>query len=239
MDGTASAGTNAAKFAQEGHVHPTDTSRESVANKNVAGGYAGLDPEGKLFMNQMPQAITQSMTYAGTFNASTAAATLSVNAQTILGTSSSAITLTNNTAAITGYTVNNGNIYRVTTAGTFAGISLAVGDFLLATASGWVSQDNTDVITGVKGNAESSYRTGNVNITPANIGLGSVNNTSDANKPISAAQQTALDAKASQSDMDGLKTEVEALGTVYVINYGDSTGTQSDSDLILEITNVI
>lgn len=51
-------------------------------------------------------------------------------------------------------------------------------------------------ITGVKGNSESSYRTGNVNITAANIGLGNVNNTSDANKPISTATQTALNAKA-------------------------------------------
>jgi len=39
----------------------------------------------------------------------------------------------------------------------------------------------------VKGNAESSYRTGNVNITPANIGLGNVNNTADANKSVKYA----------------------------------------------------
>lgn len=36
------------------------------------------------------------------------------------------------------------------------------------------AQKNT--ITGVKGSSESSYRTGNVNITPANIGLGNVGN---------------------------------------------------------------
>lgn len=36
---------------------------------------------------------------------------------------------------------------------------------------------NTHTITGVKGNAESSYRTGNVNLTPANIGA--VNKTGD------------------------------------------------------------
>lgn len=35
-------------------------------------------------------------------------------------------------------------------------------------------------ITGVKGNSESSYRTGNVNITAANIGLGNVENKSSA-----------------------------------------------------------
>ena len=36
--------------------------------------------------------------------------------------------------------------------------------------------ENTQTITGVKGNAESSYRTGNVNLTPTNIGLGNVGN---------------------------------------------------------------
>ena len=55
------------------------------------------------------------------------------------------------------------------------------------------AQVNT--LTGVKGSAESDYRTGNVEITKANIGLGNVDNTSDANKPISTATQTALDAK--------------------------------------------
>lgn len=55
-------------------------------------------------------------------------------------------------------------------------------------------------VTGVKGNSESSYRRGNVNITKGNIGLGNVDNTSDANKPISTAQQAALDLKQNITD---------------------------------------
>lgn len=55
------------------------------------------------------------------------------------------------------------------------------------------AQVNT--ITGVKGDTESEYRVGNVNITKENIGLGNVDNTSDENKPISTAQQQALDTK--------------------------------------------
>ena len=47
------------------------------------------------------------------------------------------------------------------------------------------AQVNT--ITGVKGNGETTYRTGNVNITPANIGLGNVNNTADSNKAVASA----------------------------------------------------
>ena len=38
-------------------------------------------------------------------------------------------------------------------------------------------------------------RTGNVTLTSSDVGLANVNNTSDANKPVSSAQQTALNAK--------------------------------------------
>ena len=53
----------------------------------------------------------------------------------------------------------------------------------------------TGGVTGVKGSAETDYRKGNVEITKANIGLGNVDNTADADKPISTAQQAALNAK--------------------------------------------
>lgn len=45
-------------------------------------------------------------------------------------------------------------------------------------------------------------RTGNVTLAKADVGLGNVDNTSDANKPVSTAQQTALDLKANQSALD-------------------------------------
>lgn len=59
------------------------------------------------------------------------------------------------------------------------------------------AQKNT--LLGVKGGNESAYRTGNVNITKANIGLGNVDNTSDEDKPVSAATQKALNGKANTS----------------------------------------
>ena len=49
------------------------------------------------------------------------------------------------------------------------------------------------VFTKVKGSSETDYREGDVNINPANIGLGNVNNTSDADKPVSTAQRKAID----------------------------------------------
>lgn len=48
----------------------------------------------------------------------------------------------------------------------------------------------------IKGNAESTYRTSQVNITPANIGLGNVDNTRDANKSVAyAANADTVDGK--------------------------------------------
>ena len=67
------------------------------------------------------------------------------------------------------------------------------------------AQVNT--VTGVKGDSESTYRTGDINMTKANIGLGNVDNTSDTDKPISTATQTALDNKVDKVAGKGLSTE--------------------------------
>ena len=124
-----------------------------------------------------------------------------------------------------------------------------------------------NTITGVKGDAESSYRTGNVNLTPANIGavptsrtvnghalsanvtvtasdvgLGNVNNTSDLNKPISTATQTALNAKVNKTDIattsdlglvkpDGTSITIEADGTIHSV--GGGGGSSSPSRVLL------
>lgn len=63
------------------------------------------------------------------------------------------------------------------------------------------------VVTGVKGEAEESYRLGNVNITKENIGLDNVDNTADADKPISTATQSALDLKANSADLGALASK--------------------------------
>ena len=81
-----------------------------------------------------------------------------------------------------------GSVKSVTlTAG--SGISLNSSDAI--TKSGTRTITNTGVI-GIKGDSENAYRTGNVNLTKANIGLNNVDNTNDASKPISAATQAAL-----------------------------------------------
>ena len=65
------------------------------------------------------------------------------------------------------------------------------------TANGLMSKEDKSIlnnlvsgsVSGVKGNSESTYRTGNVNITAANIGLGSVDNTADSAKTVAKANQ--------------------------------------------------
>ena len=81
--------------------------------------------------------------------------------------------------------------------GTVKSITLTAGTGIGLNSSGAITDTGTRTITntgviGVKGGAENSYRTGNVNLTKANIGLGNVDNTNDASKPISAATQAAL-----------------------------------------------
>lgn len=118
------------------------------------------------------------------------------------------------------------------------------------------AQKNT--VLGVKGGSESAYRTGNVNITKANIGLGNVDNTSDEDKPVSAATQTALNGKANTSgsylnlsvgkatqDANGnvidktyaTKTElVEATGTKVKVNGATQPEVNFTSDPQTQIT---
>ena len=63
-----------------------------------------------------------------------------------------------------------------------------------------------DTVTGIRGSAETEYRTGDVEITKANIGLPHVDDTSDADKPISTAAQAALDTKANAKDLSAIAT---------------------------------
>lgn len=49
-------------------------------------------------------------------------------------------------------------------------VHFGVGDWLIGAGTYWDKIDNTDAVTGVKGNNETEYRIGNVNLTCDNIG---------------------------------------------------------------------
>lgn len=100
---------------------------------------------------------------------------------------------------------NKGHYYVANAAGN----GYNVGDWAVSNGMTWDKVDNTDSVFSVNG------YTGTVTITKTDIGLGNVNNTSDANKPISTAAQTALDLKANLA------------GALFTGNVGTS-GTISD-----------
>lgn len=120
---------------------------------------------------------------------------------------------------------DSGDMYNVsnqfTTTSDFvegAGVVVPLGSNVYKTVGGKWDVLAGSPVTGIKGNSESSYRRGNVNITKGNIGLGNVDNTSDANKPVSTAQQTALDAKQNKTDNTLTTTSKTVTGAINELN---------------------
>ena len=134
--------------------------------------------------------------YGGLVDASTGVATLSVSAKSKLGTASDTITLTSGA-----YATYMNMYFVVNAAGTFADIAFKVGDWLIASGSAWGKVDNTDEVTSVNG------KTGAVTLAKTDLGLDNVDNTSDLDKPVSTATQTALDGKVDKVNGKGLSTE--------------------------------
>jgi hypothetical protein len=66
--------------------------------------------------------------------------------------------------------------------------------FTLPSASGTIAT-LSDITASVAGVTSVNTRTGEVTLIKSDVGLGNVDNTSDANKPISTATQTALNGK--------------------------------------------
>ncbi|QWS68143.1 minor tail protein [Gordonia phage VanLee] len=149
-----------------------DTARNGVelaANKGQANGYAGLDAGGKVPIGQLPSSI---MEYRGVWNAAT------------------------NSPALANGTGDTGDVYRVGTAGTrdlgAGAIEFAVGDYAVYNAAGqWEKSDTTDAVASVAGLigviTAAALRTA--------LSITNVNNTSDADKPISTAQSNGLVAR--------------------------------------------
>jgi hypothetical protein len=85
------------------------------------------------------------------------------------------------------------------------------------------AQVNT--VIGVKGDSETSYRTGNINITKANIGLENVDNTADAEKRVSHAVTADSATKATQ----------DASGNVITSTYETKADAQATKDTLAAV----
>ena len=146
------------------------TTYVKAEQKGVADGVATLDSNAKVPLSQIPDSVLGQMLYAGTIdNIGSCALSDSFKAKYNL----SSLSITQNIA-----NDYSGSYWIATAAGTltssgsgFPAIDYNIGDWIVSNgAAGYVKVDNTDAVQGVKGNAESSYRTGYVNLTPANIG---------------------------------------------------------------------
>lgn len=103
---------------------------------------------------------------------------------------------------------NNGNLTISATDTTYSAATTSAPGLMSAAdkakLDGIEAGAQVNTVTGVKGSNEADYRTGNISITKGNVGLGNVDNTSDADKPISTAAQTALDGKVDKVTGKGL-----------------------------------
>jgi hypothetical protein len=108
-----------------------------TSEKAQPNGYASLDSNGKVPLVQINDALIGNVNFQGLWNAAT-----------------NTPTLANPPASGT-----KGYYYIVSTAGTFAGISFEVGDWIISDGTAWGKVDNTDAVSSVFG------RTGNVTAT--------------------------------------------------------------------------
>jgi hypothetical protein len=154
-------------------------------------------------------------------------------------------TQTNISTAVTAHNDETENVHGIadtaalaTTAATASAIGTAVSDHTAVTANVHGIADTAALAT--KTYADSAVTTAVAALTKSSVGLENVDNTSDANKPVSTATQTALDLKAPLADptftgtVSGVTKTHVGLGNVDNTADADkpvSTATQTALDL--------
>lgn len=107
------------------------TLKQSISEKGLANGYAGLDAGGKVPASQLPASLFGALTYQGTWNASS-----------------------NSPAIPAASGANKGWYFKVATAGSTTvsgGNDWKVGDWIVSNGASWDKIDNTDQVTAVVG----------------------------------------------------------------------------------------
>lgn len=115
---------------------------------------------------------------------------------------------------------------------TVSGKGLSSNDYTTAEKnklSGIAAGAQVNSITGVKGNTETTYRTGNVNITPANIGLGNVGNF----KAVSTVSSQGL----SDTEKSNARTNIGAGTSSFSGSYNDLSNKPTIPTKTSQLTN--
>lgn len=132
----------------------------------AANGVAPLGADAKVPHDFLPQSILGATKFQGVWNAATDQPAIPAASQDNLGW-----------------------YFIVTTEGATSVNGIGdwkLGDWILSIGTSWVKVDNTDAVITVNG------KTGIVTLTKADVGLGNVDNTADADKPVSTAQAAAI-----------------------------------------------
>jgi stage V sporulation protein SpoVS len=140
-----------------------------TVQKGNANGLAPLDATSKVPIANLPASLVGTVAYQSAWNANI------------------------NSPALSSGSGTKGFYYVVSVAGSTSLDTITdwkVGDWAIFNGTIWEKVDNTDAVASVNG------YTGAVTLVKADVGLSNVDNTSDLNKPISTATQTALNLKA-------------------------------------------
>jgi len=232
-------GNSVGALVLNGNLEVTGTAR--LGNLGTANGIASLGADGKLTASQIPSSLTGAVVFKGTWNASTNTPTLADGSGTAGWEYAVSVGGTRNlgSGSITfvagDYVIYNGTIWQqipsstVAAAGTLTGTTLnatvvsssltSVGTLTNLTVTNTIAGTVTNGVVTTGTYSDPTWLT----LTKSKVGLGNVDNTTDADKPVSTLTQAALDLKAPKADptFSGVVT-LGAVGSVSIT--GGTTG---------------
>ena len=204
-------------------VSALESSRELAANKGVAGGYASLDGAGKVPAAQLPSYVDDVLEYANLagfpvtgepgkiYVAEDTNKTYRWSGSAYIFITSGAVDSVNSKTGVVslvkadvglGNVDNTSDLDKPISIATQTALNLKEDKSSKGAANGYASLDASGKVPTTQLPsyvASVSGKTGAVTLVKGDVGLGSVDNTSDANKPVSTAQQAALNTKANLS----------------------------------------